>query len=195
MRRFLLLLLSGMSLAAAEPDLHQMLISWLREVAFRQLAARRQEVAAIRTRGQFEQRRAQVRTRLLQMIGGLPAERTPLNARRTGSLDRGDYRVEKIVFERPAPVLRHRQPLCAPNREAAVPRRPSACRTQPGGQEPGLLSEPFAGSREERIRGAYLRSVGPGRAADLLRSGARRFESRLHHDGTPDGWHPEPVGR
>jgi dienelactone hydrolase len=33
------------------------------------------------------------------MIGGLPSERTPLNVRVTGTLDRTDYKVEKLIFE------------------------------------------------------------------------------------------------
>ncbi len=36
---------------------------------------------------------------LLAMLGGLPAERTPLNLRRAGSIDRGEYRIEKIIYE------------------------------------------------------------------------------------------------
>lgn len=71
----------------------------LRGVALQQLSERKQRVAAITTREQFEQRRAEVRRTLLSMMGGLPGERTPLNLRRTGTLDRGDYRIEKIVFE------------------------------------------------------------------------------------------------
>ncbi len=35
---------------------------------------------------------------MLEAVGGLP-ERTPLNARVTGTLDRGDYKIEKIIFE------------------------------------------------------------------------------------------------
>ncbi len=35
----------------------------------------------------------------LRRIGGLPAERTPLNARVVGQLQRRGYRVEKIIFE------------------------------------------------------------------------------------------------
>ncbi len=34
-----------------------------------------------------------------RLIGGLPEQRTPLNARITGRFERPGYRVEKIVFE------------------------------------------------------------------------------------------------
>ncbi|HEU0123183.1 MAG TPA: acetylxylan esterase [Bryobacteraceae bacterium] len=43
-------------------------------------------------------RAAQVREQILKNIGGLP-EKTPLNARTVGVLDRGKYRIEKVIFE------------------------------------------------------------------------------------------------
>ena len=39
-----------------------------------------------------------MRATITESVGGFP-ERTPLNARITGTLDRGDYKIEKIVFE------------------------------------------------------------------------------------------------
>jgi dienelactone hydrolase len=42
---------------------------------------------------------ASIRDRMARLIGGLPTERTPLNARVTGQFQREGYRVEKIVFE------------------------------------------------------------------------------------------------
>ncbi|HEY3938370.1 MAG TPA: hypothetical protein VGL97_13125, partial [Bryobacteraceae bacterium] len=44
------------------------------------------------------QRQKQVRETLLKLTGGLP-DRTPLNARRVGSIERDGYRLEKIVYE------------------------------------------------------------------------------------------------
>lgn len=43
-------------------------------------------------------RRQYLREHMLRAIGGLP-ERTPLNARVTGVIDREDYRIEKVIFE------------------------------------------------------------------------------------------------
>ena len=40
-----------------------------------------------------------LRTKALAMIGGLPTERTPLNARITGTLPRDGYRIDKLVYE------------------------------------------------------------------------------------------------
>jgi len=82
-----------------DPPGNQMLRSWLHGLASRQLDKRREEVARIRTREQLEKRKAYVKAELLRMIGGLPQERHPLKLRRMGRLDRGDYRVEKIVYE------------------------------------------------------------------------------------------------
>jgi dienelactone hydrolase len=76
-----------------------MLRSYLQGIAANELAARKQEAAKIHTREQFERRRAEVRKKILRMIGGLPEERTPLNLSTAGIIDRGDYRVEKIIFE------------------------------------------------------------------------------------------------
>ena len=47
---------------------------------------------------QFQARAAQVRQQILASIGGLPAK-TPLNARTVATLDRGKYRIEKVIFE------------------------------------------------------------------------------------------------
>ena len=85
--------------ARRDPASAGMLESWLRNIALEQLAARRARVAAILTREQFEIRRAMIRRELLAMMGGVPAQRFPLNVRKTGAIDRGDYRIEKIVYE------------------------------------------------------------------------------------------------
>ncbi|MGO8719137.1 MAG: hypothetical protein ACLQMO_07950 [Acidobacteriaceae bacterium] len=39
-----------------------------------------------------------IRSQLWELIGGIP-DRTPLNPRVTGTMDRGPYRIENIVFE------------------------------------------------------------------------------------------------
>lgn len=77
----------------------EMLRGYLTGVANRQLADRREKIAAIRTRGDAERRQTEVRRAVLQMMGGLPGAKTPLNLRTTGTIERDDYRVDKIVFE------------------------------------------------------------------------------------------------
>ena len=67
-----------------------MLPEYLRREAARRLAAPRQGGAAAR--------RELFRARFVEGLGGLPA-RTPLNARTAGVIDRGDHRIEKVIFE------------------------------------------------------------------------------------------------
>ncbi|MCC6362589.1 MAG: acetylxylan esterase [Bryobacterales bacterium] len=76
-----------------------MLRAYLQHIAMEQLDARKQRIAAIRTPAQLEQRKTEVRSQLLAMMGGLPAARTPLNLRKTGVLPRDGYRVEKVIYE------------------------------------------------------------------------------------------------
>jgi cephalosporin-C deacetylase-like acetyl esterase len=59
---------------------------------------RRHQLEAIRTPADFEALRARVRRALLGMMGGLP-ERAPLRPSCTATLTRGDYAIEKIIFE------------------------------------------------------------------------------------------------
>ncbi len=76
----------------------EMLPDYLNRAAFALLDQRQRTVAAISTSGDLAKRRAYVRERMLAELGGLP-ERTPLNARVVGALDREGYRVEKVIFE------------------------------------------------------------------------------------------------
>lgn len=60
---------------------------------------RRQGLALLDTRAREGAKpREYLRERTLKALGGLP-ERTPLNARVTGTLERPQYRIEKIIFE------------------------------------------------------------------------------------------------
>jgi cephalosporin-C deacetylase-like acetyl esterase len=56
------------------------------------------ELAKIQSVAQIRERAAMVRSKLWELIGGLP-EKTPLNPQVTGIRDRGQYRIEKIIFE------------------------------------------------------------------------------------------------
>jgi cephalosporin-C deacetylase-like acetyl esterase len=85
--------------ASFSPPPQKMLQAFLQKIADEQLAARRTRIEAITTPEQVRARQKEIRRILLDSIGGLPPERTPLKLRRTGSLDRGDYRVDKIIYE------------------------------------------------------------------------------------------------
>ena len=79
-------------------DIRKMLPARLAQEVNERLRQRAEVVARISTLDAIAARRKLVRATILEAIGGLP-ERTPLNARITGTLDRGDYKIEKIVFE------------------------------------------------------------------------------------------------
>lgn len=82
-----------------EPAPAGMLRSYLQRIALQQLSSRKELVSEIQTREQFEKRQAEVRHLLLTMMGGLPEERSALNLWKMGTIDRGDYRIEKIIYQ------------------------------------------------------------------------------------------------
>src|ERR1700686_4841425 len=70
-------------------DIRKMLPARLAQEVNERLRQRAEVVAKIATLDAVAARRKLVRATILESIGGLP-ERTPLNARVTGTLDRGD---------------------------------------------------------------------------------------------------------
>jgi cephalosporin-C deacetylase-like acetyl esterase len=56
-------------------------------------------VARIRTPDEVAARQAYIRQKVLEALGGFPTEKTLLNARVTGKLERDGYRVEKLIYE------------------------------------------------------------------------------------------------
>jgi cephalosporin-C deacetylase-like acetyl esterase len=79
-------------------DIRKMLPAHLALEANQHLRQRAEIIAKISTLDALAERRKLVRATILNAIGGFP-DRTPLKARITGTLDRGDYKIEKIVFE------------------------------------------------------------------------------------------------
>ncbi len=61
-------------------------------------ARRKAALAAVRTPEQARQRVEMIRAKVWELIGG-PFEKTPLNPKITGTLERGEYRIEKVIFE------------------------------------------------------------------------------------------------
>ncbi len=68
------------------------------DLAFEQLDRRKEEIASLKTPGDYQRRQALVKEKLNRLIGPMP-EKTPLNARVTGVIKKKDYRVEKVVYE------------------------------------------------------------------------------------------------
>ncbi|MHB0878758.1 MAG: alpha/beta hydrolase family protein [Anaerolineae bacterium] len=65
------------------------------EVHFRRQEGERAAITGVE---QFERERERVRAAFLDAIGGLPERRTALDPRVTGALDRGAYRIEKVIY-------------------------------------------------------------------------------------------------
>ena len=76
----------------------KMLYSYLLAECAKSFEVRRRAVAALRTPEDVRRRQAELRAKFVEALGGFP-ERTPLNARVTGSEARDRYRIEKVVFE------------------------------------------------------------------------------------------------
>jgi cephalosporin-C deacetylase-like acetyl esterase len=79
-------------------DIHGVLPAYLNEKAMALLDGRQREIARIATMDDLKARQRYFRERMTSYLGGFP-ERTPLNARTVGRLDRGDFVVEKVIFE------------------------------------------------------------------------------------------------
>jgi cephalosporin-C deacetylase-like acetyl esterase len=59
---------------------------------------RQAELTGIKTAAQAPARAERIRSKVWELIGG-PLERTPLHSQITGRIDRGSYRIEKVIFE------------------------------------------------------------------------------------------------
>ncbi|HYN03973.1 MAG TPA: acetylxylan esterase [Vicinamibacteria bacterium] len=62
-------------------------------------AVRQERFARVRTEADLVALQDELRRKALAVIGGLPAEKSPLNARVTGTIRMDGYRIEKLVFE------------------------------------------------------------------------------------------------
>jgi hypothetical protein len=80
-------------------DVGAQLPDYLKELARSFFRETEKEKAEIRTVEQFERRRDSLRRRFLEVIGGLPEEKTPLHAECTGEIDRDTYTIRKIVYQ------------------------------------------------------------------------------------------------
>jgi Acetyl xylan esterase (AXE1) len=69
------------------------------EMAWHEDDLRRASWKGIRTEDDLLRTQRELRNRLLEMIGGLPSEKTPLNARTTGRIQMQGFHIEKLVFE------------------------------------------------------------------------------------------------
>jgi dienelactone hydrolase len=75
------------------------LLRWMDGIAQQQLDQREAAIHAVHTTTQAEQRRAYVRAKFLELLGGLPDYMGPLNASISGQIHEPGFIIEKIVFE------------------------------------------------------------------------------------------------
>jgi len=83
---------------AALPDYSRDLERYLVRVSNEAYERRKKIINAISTRQGVRDRQKSVVDELWKMLGG-PLDRTPLNARVAGTVDRPGYRIEKVTFE------------------------------------------------------------------------------------------------
>ena len=84
-RTSLLLTLAICRLSADDP-----LLDWMNRIAQQQLGEREAAIAQISTTAEADRRRQLVRNKVMEIIGGLPDYRGPLNARITVTLTNPD---------------------------------------------------------------------------------------------------------
>jgi cephalosporin-C deacetylase-like acetyl esterase len=87
--------LAATGLDAPQADVHRQLL----ELAERQEGARRARFEAVKTEADLEGLRKELRTSLVRAVGDFPEHGEAPPARAIGTIDAGDYVVEKLVFE------------------------------------------------------------------------------------------------
>ena len=95
-RSFLLVLLCAALTLAADPA---PLLVKLNAIAQSELDARALTIAGIQNAAAAEQRKTEVRARILQLLGGLPDYHGPLNPKVTRVIERDGYVIENLMFE------------------------------------------------------------------------------------------------
>jgi cephalosporin-C deacetylase-like acetyl esterase len=95
-RSFLLVLVFAAMSLAAEPS---PLMVKLNAIAQSELDARALTIAGIQNVAAAEQRKTEVRARILQLLGGLPNYQGPLNPKVTRVIERDGYVIENLIFE------------------------------------------------------------------------------------------------
>ena len=82
-----------------ESNYHEMLFNFLLHQAAGETEKRLARLRTIQSEADFKKWQEDNRKTFLELIGGLPGERTPLNARVTGEIARDGYVVRKVIFE------------------------------------------------------------------------------------------------
>src|SRR5436853_2174073 len=90
------LALSSLSAKETQQD---PVLSCMNEIAQQELQQRAETIREIHTVAQAEHRKQVVHTRLLDILGGLPDYKGPLNSRVIGQLRNDSYTIEKLIYQ------------------------------------------------------------------------------------------------
>jgi cephalosporin-C deacetylase-like acetyl esterase len=82
-----------------EAEMHEMLPAYLNKLAQDATENRLARFRRVQTEADFHDWQEANRRRFLELIGGLPAERSPLHVRVTGEIQRQGYVIRKVIFE------------------------------------------------------------------------------------------------
>lgn len=93
------LLFFAAAVLSAQTNYRGQFEDWLTAQARTHWDQRDRDIAALNTRDGIAKRQAYIRKTALELIGGLPSQKTPLNPRITGGFTRPGYRVENLIFE------------------------------------------------------------------------------------------------
>ena len=105
MRRLLTMLFALLGASAQSPETtvggkyREAFEAWLSAEAQTHWDRRDRVLASLNTRQSILEYQQGIQRTALELIGGLPQEKSPLNAIVTGSFERTGYRVEKLIFE------------------------------------------------------------------------------------------------
>ena len=73
--------------------------AYLNDIGYKMLAERAKRVAAIETKEQAIARRDEVRRRIVELVGGIPATTGPVNAKSFDSIKEDGFTIENIAYE------------------------------------------------------------------------------------------------
>ena len=73
--------------------------TYLNEIGYAQLARRAEKVAALKTKADAEQRAADVRKKIIQLVGGLPQPSGPVKVRQIATVKDEGFHIENVAYE------------------------------------------------------------------------------------------------
>ncbi len=195
-RRRILSLLAAQAVPIGYRNYSRCLPDYLRELAQKVYLARNRELAKLTNPAAIGARQKWVRQTLWTLVGGMP-ERTPLNARSFGIIERDGFRIEKFCT-RVCRVFLFRR-TCTFRPRASHPTRPSCFKwvTHIMARRRRDLSAVLSGACAAGISGSRFRPDGTRRAGLLSRLRAATdapqiLRRRTHHPGqanAPDRRH------